>query len=48
MYESRSAVAKFLNVQYGIITNHKDKWIIGDINGNYIFSYKLNSLDLEK
>lgn len=48
IYESRSAVAKFLNVHYGFITNHIDKWIIGGINGNYIFSYELNSLDLEK
>lgn len=47
-YESKGAVAKFLNVQYKIITDHLDKWIKGGINGNYIFSYELDSLELEK
>lgn len=48
IYESKSAVAKFLNLQYKTITDHLDKWIKGGINGNYIFSYELDSLELEK
>lgn len=47
-YESKSAVAKFLNVQYKTITDHLYRWIKGGINGNYIFSYELDSLELEK
>nr|UEX92771.1 hypothetical protein [Ophiocordyceps lanpingensis] len=47
-YESKGAVAKFLNVQHRIITNHLDKWIKGGIKGNYIFSYELDSLEIEK
>jgi DNA-binding Lrp family transcriptional regulator len=47
-YESKGAVAKFLNVQYRTITNHLDKWIKGGIKGNYTFSYELESLELEK
>jgi|1185.fasta_scaffold43085_1 hypothetical protein len=47
-YESKGAVAKFLNVQHRTITNHLDKWITGGINGNYIFSCELDSLELEK
>lgn len=47
-YESISKVAKLLNVQHLTINNHLDKWIKGGINGNYLFSYKLDSLELEK
>jgi len=46
--ESKSAVAKLLNVQYLVITNHLDKWIKGGINGYYLFTNELSSLDLEK
>lgn len=45
---SKSAVAKLLNIQFSIITNHLDGWKKGGINGNYIFSKELNSLELEK
>ncbi len=47
-YESIGAVAKALNVQHTIISNHLDKWIIGGIQGNYLFSAELNTLELEK
>jgi len=47
-YEFKGVVAKLLNVQHGTITNHLDKWIKGGINGNYIFSSELDSLELEK
>lgn len=30
-YESKGAVAKFLNVQHGIITSHLDKWVKGGL-----------------
>jgi len=46
--ESKSAVAKLLNVQYLVITNHLDKWIKAGINGYYLFTHELSSLDLEK
>lgn len=47
-YESIGKVAKLLNVQHITINNHLDKWIKGGINGNYLFSYELDSLELEK
>lgn len=47
-HKSKGAVAKLLNVQDRIITNHIDKWIKGGINGNYIFSYELDTIELEK
>lgn len=47
-YESIGKVAKLLNVQHLTINNHLDKWIKGGINGNYLFSYQLESLELEK
>ncbi len=47
-HKSKGAVAKLLNVQYRIITNHIDKWIKGGINGNYIFSSELDTIELEK
>lgn len=47
-HESKGAVAKLLNVQDRIITNHIDKWIKGGINGHYIFSCKLDTIELEK
>lgn len=47
-YESKGKVAKLLNVQHITINNHLDKWIKGGINGNYLFSYELDSLELEK
>lgn len=47
-YESKGAVAKFLSVQHRILTNHMDKWIKGGIKGNYIFSYELNDIEIEK
>lgn len=47
-HESKGAVAKLLNVQDRIITNHIDKWIKGGINGHYIFSYQLDTIELEK
>lgn len=47
-YESKGVAAKFLNVQHGTITDHLDKWIKGGIKGNYIFSYELDNLELEK
>ncbi len=48
IYESKSAVAKLLNVQHGVINNHLDKWIIGGIKGNYVFSKELDNLEMEK
>ena len=48
IYESKGTVAKLLNVQHRIITNHLDKWIKGGIEGNYLFSHELNNLELEK
>lgn len=47
-FKSKEAVAKFLNVQFRIITNHLDKWIKGGIDGNYIFSRELNKLEKER
>lgn len=47
-YDYIGIVAKLLNVQHGTINGHLDKWIVGGINGNYIFSYELDNLDLEK
>lgn len=47
-HKSKGAVAKLLNVQDRIITNHIDKWIKGGINGHYIFSYELDTIELEK
>lgn len=47
-YESKGAAAKLLNVQDRIITNHIDKWIKGGVNGHYIFSYQLDTKELEK
>ena len=47
-YKSRGAVAKLLNVQHKTITYHIDNWIKGGINGNYLFSSELDSLELEK
>jgi len=47
-FESKEAVAKFLNVQFRTITYHLDKWIKGGINGYYLFSKELNKLELEK
>nr|AMX22319.1 hypothetical protein [Cryphonectria parasitica] len=46
--KSKGAVAKLLNIQDRITTNHIDKWIKGGINGNYIFSYELDTIELEK
>jgi len=46
--ESKSAAAKLLDVQHLVITNHLDKWIKGGINGHYLFSHELNTLELEK
>lgn len=46
--ESKTAVAKLLDVQYLVITNHLDKLIKGGINGYYLFTHELSSLDLEK
>lgn len=45
-HKSKGVVAKLLNVQDRIITNHIDKWIKGGINGNYIFSYELDTIEL--
>ena len=47
-YESIGKVAKLLNVQHLTINNHLDKWIKGGIDGNYLFSYQLDNLELEK
>lgn len=46
--ESKSAVAKLLQVQHLVITNHLDNWIKGGINGYYLFTHDLSSLELEK
>lgn len=52
--ESKTAVAKLLDVQYLVITNHLDKLIKGGINGyylfthDYLFTHELSSLDLVK
>jgi len=46
--ESKSAVARLLNVQHLVITNHLDKWIKACINFYYLFTHELSSLDLEK
>lgn len=47
-YKYKGAVAKLLNLQDRTITNHIDKWIKGGIKGNYIFSYELDTIELEK
>ncbi len=47
-FESKEAVAKFLDVQFIMITNHVDKWIKGGINGYYLFSRELNKYEKEK
>lgn len=47
-HKSKGAVAKLLNVQDRIITNHIDKWIKGGINGHYIFSSELDTIELGK
>lgn len=47
-HKFKGAVAKLLNVQYRIITNHIDKWIKGGIIGHYIFSSELDTKELEK
>ena len=46
--ESKSAVAKLLQVQHLVITNHLNNWIKGGINGYYLFTHELSSLELEK
>jgi len=48
MYESKSVVAKLLNVQYISVTTHLDKWIKGGIDGNYLFSHELDNSGLDK
>lgn len=47
-YESKGAIAKILNVHHTVINNHLDKWIKGGLEGNYLFSSELDSLELEK
>ena len=47
-FESKSAVAKALDVQHLVITNHLGKLIKGGINGHYIFNHVLSDLELEK
>lgn len=47
-FESKGAVAKFLNVQFVTITYHLDNWIKGGIKGYYLFSKELNNLELQK
>lgn len=46
-YESKEAAARFLNVQSITIRNHIDKWIIGGINGYYLFSKELTNIGKE-
>nr|YP_009268529.1 hypothetical protein [Beauveria malawiensis]AMD61755.1 hypothetical protein [Beauveria malawiensis] len=48
IYESKGAVAKLLNVQHRIITNHLDKWIKGGIEGKYLFTHEFSGVPLEK
>ena len=45
---SKSTVAKLLDVQHLIITNHLNKLIKWGINGHYVFNYVLSELELEK
>jgi len=47
-YDSIGAIAKILNVHHTVINNHLDKWIKGGLEGNYLFSSELDSLELEK
>lgn len=46
--DSKTAVSKMLNVDYGTISNHQDKWIANGVNGYYLFSNELNDIELEK
>ena len=48
IYDSIGGVAKVLNVHHTVINNHLDKWIKGGLEGNYLFSSELDSLELEK
>ena len=48
IYDSKAGVAKVLNVHHTVINNHLDKWIKGGLEGNYLFSSELDSLELEK
>lgn len=48
IFESKEAVARFLNVQTITITNHINNWIKGGIKGYYLFSKELNNLEKEK
>ena len=42
-YESVGLAAKALKVDHILINKHIDKWIIGGINGYYLFSKELNN-----
>lgn len=48
IYDSIGGVAKVLNIHHTVINNHLDKWIKGGLEGNYLFSSELDSLELEK
>lgn len=47
-YDFIGGVAKVLNAHHSVINNHLDKWIKGGLEGNYLFSNELDSLELEK
>ena len=47
-FDSREAAARFLNVQSITIRNHIDSWIIGGVNGYYLFSEELSQIEQEK
>lgn len=48
IYNSIGETTKVLNVQHGTVNNHLDKWIPGGIQNNYLFSYELDNLNIEK
>jgi len=45
--EYKSTVAKLLDVEHLVITNHLNKLIKGGINGHYVFNHELSDLELE-
>lgn len=47
-FNSREAAARFLNVQSITIRNHLDSWIIGGVNGYYLFSKELTKTQTEQ
>lgn len=48
IYNSIGETTKVLNVQHGTVNNHLDKWILGGIQNDYLFSNELDNLNIEK